>query len=166
MVQVTYSTIWCKLNPKTALNSISNQTCNTLVEADNIIIDFINPQISYQIPKWSSLPKSFSFFLVMFQVMLKHGGVTLSQTVDVKNGTQIVQFVLRCKVHSFPNWSFSWFCITNHTVHTIAAGWGKKQNKKVKKTINLFSFSNTDQWWFRPREQYWFLWNFIFSMTA
>ena len=48
-------------------------------------------------------PKSLSSFLVSIKVMLKHCGVTLSKTIDIKDSAQVIKLIMTCKIHSFPD---------------------------------------------------------------
>ena len=60
--------------------------------------------------------KCFHPLLVDFHIMLQWSWFRLTQTVNIKDCTQIVQFVMTSKVQSFPDGTFSTFSITNQAI--------------------------------------------------
>ena len=64
-------------------------------------------------------PKSLRPSLVSIEIMFKHCGVTLSKTINIKDGAQVVKLVITCKVHGFPDRTLGRFRVTNEAEHAI-----------------------------------------------
>ena len=71
--------------------------------------------------------KSFQALPVDFEIMLERSGLTLSQSVDIEDDHQIVQFVVASKIESLPDGSFSTLSISNQAVDPI----NKNMDKKI-----------------------------------
>lgn len=77
--------------------------------------------------------------------MLKHCGTTLSQTVDVENSTQVIEFIVAGKIHGFPNRALCRLGITNQTEHTIANKTTTTTIKESKQLIRTKSHPGIEE---------------------
>ncbi len=61
-----------------------------------------------------------SALLVGVKIVLQAGGLALAKTVDVKDGNQVVELVVRREGHGFPDATLRRLTVTNDAIHTVA----------------------------------------------
>lgn len=64
--------------------------------------------------------ESFQTLAIHLSLMLEGCGLGLTQTVNVKNHTQVIQVVMAGEMQRFPDGPFSGFTITNDSIGTIS----------------------------------------------
>ena len=64
-------------------------------------------------------PERLHALSVLFHVMLKGSGITLTQTVDINDGAEVVQFVETGKIDGFPNVALHGLTVAHEAVGTV-----------------------------------------------
>src|SRR4051794_38155565 len=54
-----------------------------------------------------------------FNIMVIHRSLTLPETIDVNNGNEIIQLVIRRERRSFPDAAFGNFSVAEQDVHSV-----------------------------------------------
>ena len=79
----------------------------------------------------------------------------MSKTVDIDNGSKVVEFVVSSKVSSFPNGTFNGFTISHHTVVSVRdfinVFRGISHTTGDRKTLSEGSSTNIDEVELRSR---------------
>lgn len=74
-------------------------------------------------------PKGLTAPLVLLHVMLEWRRVTLTQAVDVQDGHQVFQLVVRGKGHRLPHGAFGELAVAQQAEHPVAAERGEERKK-------------------------------------
>lgn len=76
-------------------------------------------------------PKGLTAPLVLLHVVLEWRRVALTQAVDVQDGHQVVQLVVRGEGHRLPHGAFGELAITQQAEHPVAAERGEGRKKEM-----------------------------------